>query len=56
MSDDKKVKDLSERFIKELKLLTNEQRLDVFGSLGVVFCMECGVIDEKQKCQCWNDE
>lgn len=36
--------------VNALLLLTDEQRMDVFGH----FCTHCGCPDPR--CQCWNDE
>jgi hypothetical protein len=43
--------------IAQLKVMTPDQRRELFGELGARYCVHCGYQQpEKGFCQCMNDE
>lgn len=41
---------------KDMKDMTSEERMILWGQLMEGYCTHCGDEDPQKRCQCWNDE
>jgi hypothetical protein len=50
--------DKAEQIIEILETISSdEEREEVFGAIKARFCIYCGCrLEEKEYCQCWNDD
>ena len=52
------VESATHNVVAQLKVMTDEQREQLFSKLRELYCIHCGCEQPKvgRLCQCWNDE